>query len=223
MPRVNRAGTPADPRPADERILSTTIDALSRLDPAALTIQQICRNAGVTAPTIYYHFGNKDGLLAAAVERLVRDWVDLMDAGVPRRGDLEETLEIAIQGWESMICSTTRPLAVFAWVTLMSAETSQQSRQALVRARDRSQQLVREALVPHLGDNDLATGLSMVTVDTLIAAALQHHLDRDPAELRRRLTALTALIRAAAETPVDSTQGWDTPGLRRGRDSSVLS
>ena len=199
MPRASRAAASADPRPADERILSTTIAALSRLDPAALTIQQICREADVAAPTLYYHYGNKDGLLAAAVERLVRDGLDLMDAGVPRRGDLEETLEMAVQGWESMICSTTRPLAVFAWVTLMTAETSQQSREALVRGRDRSQQLVREALVPHLGDTDVATDLSMITVDTVIAAALQHHLDGDPAVLRRRLTALTALIRAAAE------------------------
>ena len=199
MPSRQRAAPSRDapPTPAVDRILQTTIAALSRLDPAALTIQQICREAGVTPPTIYYHFDSKDGLLAAAIERLVDDWLAVMEATVPRRGDLEETLALAVAGWEASICLPTRPLAVFAWVTLLSAETSEQSRTALRRARDRSQQVVRDAVVPYLGDTDDATELAMVTIDTVIACALQHQLDGDAAAVRRRLTALTGVIRAA--------------------------
>ena len=108
-------------RSAETRILRATIDGLTRLDPAALTIQQICRAAEVTAPTIYYHFGNKDGLLAAAVEQLVTDWLAMMDAAVSREGSLEQTLEQAIGAWEATITAPTRPIAVFAWATLLLA------------------------------------------------------------------------------------------------------
>lgn len=179
-----------------ERILQTTIAALSRLDPAVLTIQQICRDAGVTAPTIYYHFGSKDGLLAAAIERLVEEWLAVMEASVPRRGDLEETLALAAAAWQAGICLPSRPLAVFVFVTLLSAETSQQARHALQRARDRSEQLVRDAVVPYLGDTERATQLAMVTIDAVIACAVQHRLDDDAAAVRRRIAALVAVIRA---------------------------
>ena len=65
--------------PAEERILLATIHALAEMNPAALTIQQICREANVSAPTLYYHFGNKDGVIAAAIERLVYDWLEVID------------------------------------------------------------------------------------------------------------------------------------------------
>jgi TetR/AcrR family transcriptional regulator len=35
---------------------------------ASTTVREICREAGVTAPVLYYHFGNKEGLFEAVVE-----------------------------------------------------------------------------------------------------------------------------------------------------------
>ena len=188
----------AEALPGAERILHATIAALAEMDPGALTIQHICRQAGVTAPTLYYHFGNKDGLIAAAVERLVTDWLALLDQTVSRKGDLDETLEQAVAGWRAMIQAPTRPVAVFVWVSLLAAPTSEVCRDALIRARDRSQEMVREAMVPHLGDSSLATDVSSLAIDGVIAAALQFHLDDDDRGLQRRLNALAQMVRSAA-------------------------
>ena len=35
---------------------------------ASTTVREICREAGVTAPVLYYHFGSKEGLFEAVVE-----------------------------------------------------------------------------------------------------------------------------------------------------------
>jgi AcrR family transcriptional regulator len=187
-------------RSAETRILRATIDGLTRLDPAALTIQQICRAAEVTAPTIYYHFGNKDGLLAAAVEQLVTDWLAMMDAAVSREGSLEQTLEQAIGAWEATITAPTRPITVFAWATLLLAGTSEECRDALLRARDRSLTLVTEALANHV-DDVRAGELASLVIDAVVAAALQHELDRDRTALRARLDGLGRLV--AASTALD--------------------
>lgn len=40
---------------------------------AATSVREITAEVGVTVPTLYYHFGSKDGLLAALVEGLVDD------------------------------------------------------------------------------------------------------------------------------------------------------
>ncbi len=190
-------GREVDRPPAEERILAATVDGLTQLDPAALTLQRICRAADVTAPTVYYHFGNKDGLIAAGVERLVADWLEMMDATVSREGGLGRTLDDAVAAWEATITSPNRPIAVFAWATLLMAGSSEQCRDALVRARDRTLTLVAEALAPHMGE-DIAAQLASLVVDAVVAAALQYELDKDRTALRARLEALVGLVGAAA-------------------------
>lgn len=185
--------------PAEERILQATIDGLTQLDPAALTLQRICRAADVTAPTVYYHYGNKDGMITAAVERLVADWLAMMDASVSREGGLDLTLEQAISAWETTITSPARPITVFAWVSLLVAGSSDQCRDALILARERSHILVTEALSPHM-DTEVAARLAGLVVDAVVAAALQYELDKDRSALRGRLQNLVGLVGAAAAT-----------------------
>ncbi len=48
-------------------ILDVATAAFSRRGYEAVGIQEICRLAEITKPTLYYYFGNKDGLLAAAI------------------------------------------------------------------------------------------------------------------------------------------------------------
>ena len=165
------------------------------MDPAALTLQRICRAAEVTAPTVYYHFGNKDGLIAAAVERLVADWLEMMDAAVSREGGLGQTLEQAVGAWEATITSPNRPIAVFAWATLLMAGSSEQCRDALVRARDRGHSMIAEVVALHMGPGPLVDVLAGLIVDSVIASAVQYELDHDDEALRTRLGALGISIR----------------------------
>jgi AcrR family transcriptional regulator len=192
-------GSPSVPShapPGEERLLAATLQALARLDPAALTIQSICKEAQVTAPTLYYHFGNKDGLLAAAVERLAENWIAVLDATVPRRGDLDETLDTAERSWEAMISSPGRPMAVFGWVMLLVAEGSDRAREALVRARDRTVEMTRDALLPHVRVAEIASDLATMVIDGVFATALQYHLDADADAMRRRLSTIMRTLRA---------------------------
>ena len=50
------------------RILETAADLLAQSAAADISTRAICDAAGVTAPTLYHHFGDKDGLLAAVVD-----------------------------------------------------------------------------------------------------------------------------------------------------------
>lgn len=183
--------------PAQERILRATMTALAALDPAALTIKQLCGAAGVTAPTLYYHFGNKDGVVAAAVERLVAEWLAAIDADVSREGPLPATIDQAINAWTMAITAPTRPLAVFAWATLLLADSSELARRALVEARDRSQAMIAEVVALHVAPG-LVEPVTVLVVDSVIASAVQYELDRDLGALRARLGALGAAVSLAA-------------------------
>ena len=50
------------------RILETAAGLLAQSADADVSTRAICDAAGVTAPTLYHHFGDKDGLLAAVVD-----------------------------------------------------------------------------------------------------------------------------------------------------------
>src|SRR5580704_3642779 len=50
------------------RILEATAGLLAQSAEADASTRAICDAAGVTAPTLYHHFGDKEGLLAAVVD-----------------------------------------------------------------------------------------------------------------------------------------------------------
>ena len=183
---------------AEERILRATMAALAALDPAALTIKQICLQAGVTPPTLYYHFGNKDGLVAAAVERLVSEWLAAIDAAVDRRAPLETTIAQAIAVWTAAITSPSRPVAVFTWATLLLSESDELPRRALIEARDRGRAMIAEVVELYIGPGPGVEVIAQIATDSVIAAAVQYELDRDEAALSRRLGALGMAVRALA-------------------------
>lgn len=194
------ADAPSDgeSRPTPMRILQAVIDGLTELDPAALTIQQVCSRAQVTPPTIYYHFGNKDALTAAAVDVLVTRWIDQLDRLVERSASLDQTLAQAVGAWHLMITAPERPFAVFVWVSMWSEE----SRAALVRAREHAQGLIRDALVDHLGPIPDSDDLAGMLLDGVLGAAVDYQLDSDEAGLHRRLSTLVSMVglRAANDT-----------------------
>lgn len=200
--RPGGADVPSDDEstPTPQRILQAVIDGLTELDPAALTIQQVCSRARVTPPTIYYHFGNKDALTAAAVDALVTRWIDQLDLLVERSGSLDQTLAQAVAAWHLMITAPERPFAVFVWVSMWSEE----SRTALVRAREHAQGLIRDALVDHLGPIPDSDDLAGMLLDGVLGAAVDYQLDSDESDLHRRLSTLVSTVRlraAAAPTP----------------------
>ena len=59
-----------------ERLLAAAVRLFAVKGYAATTVRDILRTAGVTAPVLYYHFGNKEGLFLA----LVRDGVEKVEA-----------------------------------------------------------------------------------------------------------------------------------------------
>ena len=58
-----------------DRLLEATIDAIDAGGEAAVSVDEIAKTAGVTAPTIYNHFRNRDGLIAAAQAERFDRWI----------------------------------------------------------------------------------------------------------------------------------------------------
>lgn len=68
--RPSQAAAPKVPRASSrEQILSAAIDRFATYGFAAVSIEDIAGDLGVSGPSIYYHFANRDAMLGAGVRR----------------------------------------------------------------------------------------------------------------------------------------------------------
>jgi AcrR family transcriptional regulator len=61
--------------PPKTRLLNAAAQLLADSDGAPVSTRQITEMAGVTAPTLYHHFGDKEGLLTAVLDAGYEEYV----------------------------------------------------------------------------------------------------------------------------------------------------
>src|SRR3954464_11376822 len=64
----------AAPAPSRARILALAREEFATRGFNAARLQDIAERAGLTHPTLLYHFGSKEGLYSAVIEDAVADW-----------------------------------------------------------------------------------------------------------------------------------------------------
>jgi AcrR family transcriptional regulator len=77
-----------------DAILAAAERILERGGEDALSIRELCARVGVTAPTIYHHFGDKDGLVAEVVDTCFAEFDRAITTG-PLPADPVDALEWA--------------------------------------------------------------------------------------------------------------------------------
>lgn len=92
-----------------ERILSAALRLLDEGGVEAVSTRAVGEAANVQAPAIYRLFGDKQGLLAAAVERGWSDWV----ATKAERPSPEDPVEALRVGWDDAVDFGVRHPAMF--------------------------------------------------------------------------------------------------------------
>lgn len=80
---------------ARERILAAAAELLANGNGDAVSTRAICTRADVGPPTLYHHFGDKEGLFDAVVAQRFAEFLDAARA-VPSSGDPVEDLR---RGW----------------------------------------------------------------------------------------------------------------------------
>lgn len=89
-----------------DKILAAALKVLEEEGGAQFSTRAVCAIAQVSAPTLYHHFGNADGLLSAAVVEAFRQFLESKNAAV-----VSTIPETALrQGWDDYVSfAATRP------------------------------------------------------------------------------------------------------------------
>lgn len=172
-------------------IVEKAAELLAQSPTGDVSTRAVCEAAGVTQPVLYRIFGDKDGLLAAVVDRVWDDYLGMKRAAVPSSDAVQDLLS----GWDNHVafaCAhphayrllfgtrlTTRPEAAVEAMTLLRAVLTRIAEQGRLRMPpEEAAQVVMAAntgvalgllLHPELfGDTSVATAVRDATVRAVL-------------------------------------------------------
>src|SRR5207248_1716887 len=67
------------------------------------SIDDLCRAAGVSRPIVYEHFGSKDGIYIACLQRIRAEFEGALLAAAANGADLATTVERSAEAWFSIL------------------------------------------------------------------------------------------------------------------------
>ncbi|MDT8916156.1 helix-turn-helix domain-containing protein [Amycolatopsis sp. PS_44_ISF1] len=186
---------------AQERILCAAEELFAESGFEATPTSRIAERAGVPKGLVHYYFRRKSDLLAALVDRLPDERIELAAVVVP--GDLAGSLRRLVVELDRRFAGSLG-LSHLLW---READTHQAVREALAERFQQLVRLVRSVIAGAAGgrlavaDLDSASGLLARAVSHRHATA-RHSRDDRPAEFDGELTflanALSSKIRPAA-------------------------
>jgi len=181
-----------------ERLIQAAIELISERGYAATGVGPVCQRAGVAKTALYWHFGSKEGLVAAVVERVGTTWIEELQKATYLEGDAPQRLERLIVEWRRLLLEQPQLIRLPMVVQLEQGEGSERIADALrtiwARAERALVEGIEDSIGPGLPDLDL---VAHTTITLLQGAALRQivlpdevYLDRVLAELRRTLVLL---------------------------------
>lgn len=80
-------------------LVAAALEVLEHQGEAAFSTRAVCAIAGVTAPTLYHHFGSADGLLSAAITEAFAQFLASKEAEI---FSADPVVALA-QGWDNYV------------------------------------------------------------------------------------------------------------------------
>jgi AcrR family transcriptional regulator len=197
-----------------ERILETATELFAQKGYAGAGVDQLAARSGIAKTAIYYHFGNKAGLLAAALERAANAWIEGIDQASRQAGDWSSRLDSALAGMRALL--EEKPW-IFKLVQILAFEVAEEkpeireTLQSIVRrAREAIVAGLRDALGVEVPD---AEGVAKVILIWLDGISLGLQIDPEATSLDEEFVELRRITTFAVATRLnpDLARWFDQP------------
>jgi AcrR family transcriptional regulator len=178
-----------------EEILSATLEQVDRIGLAETRVSDVAAALGVSPALVFYHFGTKDVLVAAAFRHAVEQDVAQLDATVARGADPVDRLRRVLTLYGPTGRASGWRLWIDAWAL---AQREPEIRKVLRRMDQRWQATLRGVVEDGVrdgtfrcGDPEVAVARVAALIDGLSVANLVHRSVSRPT-LRRWVTEAVA-------------------------------
>lgn len=179
-----------------DRILDSALALFSQRGYAATGVSGIVRAAGIEKSALYWHFGSKEGLLAAVFDRMDAEFVDRILKRTARSEiGPDEALRLFVDGLKQIVAQNGHIVRLLLSVSIERSQVSAETRSAMERVFERTRLAVahgfEQALGVNLPDVDL---IARLTLAYLWEAAVRAQIDPQGVEHDRFFAHLRRLI-----------------------------
>lgn len=129
-----------------ERLLEAAIELIAHRGYAATSVDAICRSAGSVKTALYWHFGSKEGLLAAVVDRVANDWISQLEDAAAHAGQGVGRLDAMLDGLRGIVEGRQHLLRLLFSVLLERMDTHAETREVIRKAFYRAETAIVESL-----------------------------------------------------------------------------
>lgn len=185
-----------------EKLIGAAIDVVAERGLAAAGVGEICARAGIAKTSLYHHFGSRQGLLAAVIDRIARFWVEEIQKSAYLEGNPFRRLDRVLSAWQDLVVEKPHLMRLLLFVQLDQTAESEEVRQALVEALRHTVDAIAAGIEDAVGmPIEGADVVATTTVSLLAAAMLRQTIDPEGTDLSqvwgemRRLVWLSVVAR----------------------------
>ncbi len=134
-----------------EKILDAATELFAQRGYAGTGVDRLAEKSGIAKTAIYYHFGNKEGLLASVLDRAASVWIDNIKQAADRADCAEESLDRALDGMRTMVDERPWILKLLLLLALEVADEKPEIRKAMGEIFVRARRTIVAGLQDRLG------------------------------------------------------------------------
>lgn len=173
-----------NPQASRENILQAAAELFSQRGYAGVGVDELAARSGIAKTAIYHHFGNKDGLLAAVLERTAAAWIDGIKQSSSEGTYAFERLDRALAGMRTLLEEKPWVLKLVQILALEVADEKPEIRATLQALFRRANDAIVEGMEEAMGvPVPNAERIARVVLALLDGIAMGQHVDPENIQL----------------------------------------
>jgi AcrR family transcriptional regulator len=172
-----------------EALLDAAIELIADGGYTATGVDAIARRSGVVKSALYWHFGSKDGLLVAALERTAHEWVSELEAAVVESAEAGARLEGLLERVRDLFLDRPERVRLIMSALIERGSTNEEVRDGVARILAVMRAAIARGMSVLPIPQKRIDGIATLTLETLGGAFIDYFSDprKDLFEQRLKL------------------------------------
>jgi AcrR family transcriptional regulator len=177
-----------------EALLDAAIELIADGGYTATGVDAIARRSGVVKSALYWHFGSKDGLLIAALERTAREWVAEFEATVVINAEPAQRLENLLGHVRKLFFERPERVRLILSALIERGPENEEVREGVARILTVMRDAIGRGMVVLPIPPERVHGLATLTLQTLTGAFFDYFANPDPVLFEQRLKVIRKML-----------------------------